>query len=311
MNKPAMVILQTNHQAQGCMTQYCLQKGGGSACSECRQAEEHFAATNTTVSTWESKMVQCHEKLSAVNTLVSKLNAITSLSKLGEAILDKIEKFLTPIKDKLSKFANSVGKIASNLMSCCPCGRPNTIGCAIEATTKLIDLISCPLDGVTNYLIEKFMRSIKDSLSKMFSTVIPKISVDMKFPIGKINITLPPFLQNCLSKTTYRKRFTIFCAFSTKPIQLRIAASFKTEKTSLASTSSLSSQIKSSCSSALNALGKFGKNVKTCFDRADDLLFAIPVVGFFAAMTCDPNFKDPDPGINYCPVLASLKMIQL
>ena len=303
VNKPSRIVLQTINRAQTCMSAHCLSRGGASACSECKRADQGFATATAKIETWKTRMVSCHEKLSKVNSLISKLNVATSLMKIGEKILDKIESFIKPISDKILKVATSIGKVASNMMACCPCGRPNTIGCAIQATNKIINLVACPLDGLTNYVIANFINNMKQQIAKLFAIDFPKISVDLTFPAVSFEVSVPPFLQTCLKQTLYRKGLTKMCGLPGSSLRLEISSSFKAVKSTsiFSSKSSLSSQISSSCSSALSALKKFGKNLKNCFDKVEDIFFAIPVVGVFAAMTCDPNYKDPDPGINYCP----------
>ena len=302
-----MIALQTTNQAQSCMSTYCRAKGGKTSCSECTAADSGFGAAKAKVASWKTKMVSCHKELSAVNNLISKLNVVSHLAKFANSILDKIENFIKPINDKIQALAGSVGRIASNMMACCPCGRPNLIGCSISATTKIINLVTCPLDGLTNYLIDNFVNSLKSNIKQMIAISLPKISLKVTLPVSNFEISIPSFMKECLLKTSYGTGFTKICGLTDKPLQVEVSASFQIEKQSslFQSSTSLSSSVKKSCSDALNALVKFGKNLKTCFDRIDDWFFAIPVVGIFAAMTCDPKYKDPDPGINYCPCQSS------
>ena len=144
-------------------------------------------------------------------------------------------------------------------------------------------------------------------MGKLVQSIIPKIDVQIDFPLGKFEIQVPRFMQDCFAATAYGKRLTKLCGANVQSMSLKIGSSFNTEKAPslFSGARSLSSQIKASCSGAINALKKFGSNLKTCFDRIDDLFFAIPVVGAIAALTCDPKYKDPDPGINYCPCKSS------
>ena len=291
------------NQAQVCMSTYCRTKGGKNSCSECAAADSGFGVAKTKVASWKTKMVFCHKELFAVNNLISKLNGVSHLTIFANGILDKIESFIKPINDKIQAFAGSVGKIGSNMMACCPCGRPNLIGCSISGTTKAINLAVCPLDWLTNHLIDNFVRNLNNDITQMDAIAFPKINVKITLPIFRFEINVPSFMTECLSNTSYAEGFTKICGLTDKLFQVEISASFQTEKQSslFQGSASLSRSVKTSCNDALNALAKFGKNLKNCFNSIEDWFFAIPVVGIFAAMTCDPNYKDPDPDINYCP----------
>eukprot|EP00794_Sanderia_malayensis_P010086 gene10086-11116_t len=295
-NNGSMNVLEKTDKAQKCMTQYCHGRGGGSSCSECRLVEKGSTDSSPKILSWKGKMTTCHQKLSQANSLLSKMNFISTLVRISEQLFTSIENFIEPINRKLSSLASSVGKVLSNLMSCCPCGRPNLIGCGIKAATATINLMTCPLDGVTNYVVSQFMTVIKQKILAFLGITIPKIGIEFEIPSMGFTIPLPSFLQACIGVSKTEMKIT-----TAKSFQLRIASSFTGEKYSVVKKSSLGGEIKAACSDALNGFKKIGKSMSTCFDRVDDLFFAIPVIGFLAALTCDPNYKDPDPGINYCP----------
>lgn len=305
VNKVSKVVLQTTNQVQECMSSYCRRNGDKSSCSECQVADRNFDAVRQQIATWEGSMVSCHTKLGQVNSLIAKLNVISSIIQLGKNIIDEIDSTLRPIAEKINKFAESAGEVVNNMMSCCPCGRPNKIGCSISMALNTVKLISCPLNGITDELIKAFMNKMKGYISDLLNIHLPVIDIKFTLPISNFAVIIPPFLQQCLKETSYGKKFTKFCGMSNEKLSFSITASLpSTKEVALFSGGSLSieKQIAKSCSEALNAMVKLGSNMATCFDSIEDVLFfAIPQAGFLAAMTCDPKFKDPDPGINYCP----------
>eukprot|EP00794_Sanderia_malayensis_P010096 gene10096-11127_t len=281
-------------RAQKCMTQYCLERGGGSSCRECGLVEKGFVAASPKISKWKKKMTKCHQTLSKANSILARLNVISTVANIGEKILKLIEEFLKPISDKFAKFAKYVSEIASNLMSCCPCGRPNLKGCLIETVGKTINLLTCPLDAVSNVLVKTFTDRVEKLLSEIFNAIIPKIDININIPAIDFRLSLPNSIKTCLGLSNK------VAVFRAKSIQLTIHASLKSEKFVFPNAQTFGKEIKKSCNSAVNAFKKIGTTMKTCFDTVEDFFFAIPLVGFIAAATCDPNYKDPDPGINYC-----------
>ncbi|KAK3748916.1 hypothetical protein QZH41_007391 [Actinostola sp. cb2023] len=188
-----------------------------------------------------------------------------------------------------------------NLLSCCPCGRPNPIGCIAETVTNVVNLVTCPLDGMMNFQMDNFLRSLKAYIHQLVFGNFPTINIEISLPVAHFEISLPKFVQDCLGKSS----FTKFCSLLDKPLKITFGSLIAAENVKQPSFAergvSLSNQIKASCMGALGEFKKFGKKMSTCFDSPDDFFFLIPPVGFIAALTCDPNYSDPDPGINYCP----------
>ena len=297
-------MLQGANNAQNCMTTYCRARGGGSACSECSLVDEGFSRAIPKITQWKQHMVTCKEKLGGVNKLLDKLSAISSILDTANAIMDETEKFLEPVAEALEKFSKSLGPVLKNLMSCCPCGRPNPAGCAIKTVKNVVDLVTCPLDGFTNHLINNLLSTFKEQVGKFMKALLPNINVEITLPASGFEIDVPKFLRGCLAATPNSQQFTKLCSLPGSTLKLAFGASFEIGKSPSfdSSRGSFISAIADSCKAALDAFKKFGKEMSTCFDSVDDLFFfAIPGVGAIAAMTCDPNYHDPDPGINYCP----------
>jgi len=244
--------------------------------------DEGFSRAITKITTWKQHMTSCHEDLGAANALLDKLTVITALFETANAVIDAAETFLKPAADELEKFAKSLGSVMKNLMSCCPCGRPNPTGCFVELAQNVVNLVTCPLDGFTSALVNTLLGKFQEKVLKFLESSLPKV------------------LQE---PTSLHEKFTKLCSLPSEPLKIAFGASFEAGKSPSFSSgrSSFTSEIAKSCSEALGAFSKFGKEMSTCFDRVDDVFFAIPVVGAIAAMTCDPNYHDPDPGINYCP----------
>lgn len=303
IHNPSKVVLQAVNEGQTCMTSYCSERGGSSSCSECSLVDKGFARAIPKIMTWKRHMNTCNEELGKANALMKKLSVIGIIFRAGDAIMNKIEKFLKPVADKLEKFAKSLGPVMKNLMSCCPCGRPNPVGCAVQTVKNVVDLVTCPLDGLTNHLINNLLSSLKTQVGLFLKSLLPKINIKISLPEAGFEIDVPKYLQACFASTRFHKAFTKLCILPSKSLTLTFGASFKTGKSlEFANrSSSFNNEIQKSCSKALGAFTKFGKEMSTCFDSVDDAFFAIPPVGAIAALTCDPNYHDPDPGINYCP----------
>lgn len=303
VHRPSNVMLQGANNAQNCMTTYCRQRGGGIACSECSLVDEGFSRAIPKITQWKQHMVTCKEKLGGVNKLLDKLSIISFIVDAANAIMDATEKFLKPVADALEKFSKSLGPVLKNLMSCCPCGRPNPAGCVIKTVKNVVDLVTCPLDGFTNHLINNLLSTFKVQVGKFISGLLPNINVEITLPAVGFEIDVPKFLQDCLAATPLSQQFTKLCSLPGSSLKLALGASFEIGKSPSfdSGRGSFTSAIADSCKAALGAFKKFGKEMSTCFDSVDDAFFAIPPVGAIAAMTCDPNYHDPDPGINYCP----------
>jgi len=300
---PSKVIMQGFHEGQNCTTMYCQERGGGSSCTECSLVDEGFSKAIPKITTWKKHMTSCHEDLGAANALLDKLSVISALFDTANAIIDEAETFLKPAADELEKFAKSLGPVMKNLMSCCPCGRPNPAGCSIQLAQNIVNLVTCPLDGFTNQLINTLLGKFREKILMFLKSSLPKVNVEITLPAISFELDVPTFLQECFELTSLHKRFTKFCSLPSEPLKITFGASFEAGESPSFSSSrgSFTSEIAKSCSEALGAFSKFGKEMSTCFDRVDDAFFAIPVVGAIAALTCDPNYHDPDPGINYCP----------
>ncbi|KAK3748915.1 hypothetical protein QZH41_007390 [Actinostola sp. cb2023] len=190
-----------------------------------------------------------------------------------------------------------------NLLSCCPCGRPNPGGCILQTVTNVVNLVTCPLDGMMNFQMDNFLRSLKAYIHQLVFGNFPTINIEIFLPAAHFEISLPKFVQECFGKSSFLRKFTKFCSLLDKPLKITFGSRFeKSPQPSLSvSASSMVSYIKSSCAGVLGEFKKFGKKISTCFDSPGDFAFLIPGVGAIAALTCDPKYSDPDPGINYCP----------
>ena len=122
------------------MTAHCQARGGDSSCTECSLVDEGFSRAIPKITTWKQHMTRCHENLGAANALLDKLAVISALLETANAIIDAAETFLKPAADEIEKFAESLGPVMKNLMSCCPCGRPNLAGCSIEIAQNVVAL---------------------------------------------------------------------------------------------------------------------------------------------------------------------------
>ena len=304
VHHPSKVILHGVDQAQRCMSSHCrARKEQTGSCPECSLVDEGFARAIPKITEWKKHMLSCSKTLEEANKLMDQIAIIDKIMEAADAIMTTTETFLKPIVDKLEKFAKSLGPVMKNLMSCCPCGRPNPAGCVAKTVTAVVDLITCPLDGITNSLISNLLNTFKAQVNKFLQSSLPEINVEIALPATSFEIDVPEFLQKCFQDTFFHKQFTKLCSLPSKSIKVAFGTSFKTGKHSSAvtSSSSLTREISKSCTQALAAFHKFGREMSTCFDRVDDVFFAIPPVGAIAALTCDPNYHDPDPGINYCP----------
>lgn len=304
VHHPSKVILHGVDQAQRCMSSHCRpRKEQTGSCPECSLVDEGFARAIPKIKEWKKHMLSCSKTLEEANKLMDQIAIIDKIMEAADPIMTIAETFLKPIADELEKFAKSLGPVLKNLMSCCPCGRPNLMGCVAKTATLVVDLITCPLDGITNSLISKFLNTLEAQVNKFLQNLLPEINVEITLPATSFEIEVPEFLQKCFQDTFFHKQFTKLCSLPSKSIKLAFGTSFKTGKHSSAvtSSSSLTSEISKSCTQALAAFHTFGRKMSTCFDSVDDVFFAIPAVGAIAALTCDPNYHDPDPGINYCP----------
>jgi hypothetical protein len=272
--------------------------------------DNNFASAIAKIETWKQYMLSCNKIAEEANQKIKKLVPVSNIFKLAGKIIDAAEKFLQPIAKEVEKFANSVGPVLKNLMSCCPCGRPNPLGCIVKTVSNAVNLVSCPLNGITSHWINGLMDTFKMNVGLFIKETLPELNIRITIPAAGFQIDIPTFLQECFSNSRIHKKITKLCGMPSKSLTITFGALFKSGRSpTFEHSSSLDGEVKQSCARALGAFKTFGQKMSTCFDSIEDVFFVIPVVGFLAALTCDPNYSDPDPGINYCPCKAANELV--
>ena len=192
--------------------------------------DEGFSRAITKITTWKQHMTSCHEDLGAANALLDKLAVINALFETANAVIDAAETFLKPAADELEKFAKSLGPVMKNLMSCCPCGRPNPTGCFVELAQNVVNLVTCPLDGFTSALVNTLLGKFQEKVLKFLKSSLPKVNVEITLPAMGFELDVPTFLQECFEPTSLHEKFTKLCSLPSEPLKIAFGASFEAGK---------------------------------------------------------------------------------